>query len=204
LRGPVEIRGLWFHDPACTTRFGEPRTVPPAELDELAACLATLRLRRTRGAAPDSAILTYAPGIELEARFADDDTLVAIGYEGDDGEGPRPTLARERLDEMRIAGDRDGPLAADDAAALGTEHAWLRVCIDTHGTVTDSRALEATLAARRAGVRDGGRKLAVPAVRARRQAALGVRVRADVLSRARDRDVDPAAGCTCPTTASPG
>jgi len=81
------------------------------------------------------------------ARFADDGTLVAIGYEGDDGEAPRPTVAREWLDKMRIAGDPNGPLAADDAAALGggePEHAWLRVCIDTHGTVSDARALETT------------------------------------------------------------
>ncbi|HSN28113.1 MAG TPA: hypothetical protein VLT45_17625, partial [Kofleriaceae bacterium] len=63
--------GLWFADPTCEAELAVPGQVGGGRLDELARCLATLKLEAgsRADALPDVAVLRYAPGFELEAQF---------------------------------------------------------------------------------------------------------------------------------------
>lgn len=158
--GSVVNRGLWFDDPDCMQRFPSAGEVHEAQFSELARCLAKLQLRRgkRRAAVPDTVILTYPPGVEIEARILDTyngPILLSIGYVGRyQLADALPTISRDALERLRIAGTPDGPLDARVAAALTSEHetladegsayAWLKVCIDTEGKVTSIRAREAS------------------------------------------------------------
>jgi len=84
--GPSVVNGgLWFPDPTCEAEFAVPGEVGGGRLDELARCLTTVKLSTSqrKDALLDVAVLSYEPGIEIEARFIDRSTgtwLSWIGY----------------------------------------------------------------------------------------------------------------------------
>lgn len=149
----VTIGGLWFADAACAKEFDAPAEVSGAGLDELARCLATLKLEttRVREMLPDVVVMSYAPGIEVEVRLLGDKSdpqLVWIGY-ADARDASAPSITAETLETLRDAGD---PHPAGDGFAV------FHVCIDPTGhlastqmrwasTLAASRALEQAVAA---------------------------------------------------------
>ncbi len=143
----VSYGGLWFSDPVCRTEFHQTGDVTGPRLDVLARCLAMLDLQASprRDALHDVAVLSDGPGFEIEARFADDhgaQPLSWIGYAARlEGEG-MPTVSAKVLEALRVAGDRDGPVDGLDPAAK--PRAWLKVCVDAQGTVTDANVRETT------------------------------------------------------------
>jgi hypothetical protein len=100
-------------------------------------------------------VVTYTPGIELEARVVDEDDgprLTWIGYEtrSSDPRSPVPTISAEALENLRTAGERNGPIDATQIDQLGLDlnvsddvaFAWMKVCLDSEGNVTAIRARE--------------------------------------------------------------
>lgn len=146
LLGPKVIDGgLWFSDADCTHEFAGAGDVGGGRLDELARCLATLKLQVSqRGdGLPDVAVLSYAPGFEVEARFIDRPDgpwLSWIGYAGRRDESDAlPTLTPEAVEALRIAGERNPVVTGLEAEYLpkyGYAYAWLKVCVDGQGAVT--------------------------------------------------------------------
>lgn len=167
LEDPIGFGGVWFEDAACRRKLSTMGTIQGAGLDALAACLATLRLSKSTRSNPypDVAVLTYGPGLEIEARFAlgrGRPRVAWIGYVSRRVvEDALPTITQRALQEHRV----DGVLAFDPAtrARIDGEYAargvrsgsvWLKVCIDASGAVTSiqprqtsSRALQEALAA---------------------------------------------------------
>src|SRR5689334_16240419 len=153
--GPsVMVAGLWFPDPTCTRELAGPGEVGGGRLDELARCLAGLKLQRSphQEQLVDVVALTYEPGFEIEARFLDmkdGPWLAWIGYEARrDRADALPTVSPEALEALRVAGTAAPEVAGLDAdiAAMPFHHAyaWLKVCIDTQGNVTGAHVREAT------------------------------------------------------------
>lgn len=150
----VLVAGIWFPDPVCTGKFAAVGQVTGARLDELARCLAGLKLQVSAHEEElvDVVALTYDPGFEIEARFLDmkdGPWLVSIGYEGRrDRADALPTVAPEALEALRVAGTAAPEVAGLDAdiAAMPFHHAyaWLKVCIDTEGNVTGAHVRQAT------------------------------------------------------------
>lgn len=140
--------GLWFPDPACEQEFGAGEQVPEARLDAFATCLAALKLQPSprKDALPDVSVFDYAPGIEVEARMAPTEAggpprLLWIGYASRRATDPvQPLLSPDAFEALRRSGDRNGPVSTTAAATLDPdgEAAWLRVCIDDKGTVTQA------------------------------------------------------------------
>jgi hypothetical protein len=151
LRGTVMNGGLWFSDPACTQQFPAAGAVPPERFHAFAECLAALhwQLSSRKDALPDVAVLTYEPGIEIEARVLgeqDGPRITWIGYEArrDDNDS-LPTISREAFDALRT--DGDSTVAADPTLhdlEDGSSFAWLKACIGTDGALTHVEAREAT------------------------------------------------------------
>jgi TonB family protein len=141
--------GLWFDDATCAQTFGAPRALAATEVDAFAACLAKLGLRVSAriDALPDVAVLEYAPGFELEARFVDDASgprISWIGYSSRLADDTLPTVAAAALEPLRVAGDRDGPLDPARVGPSPVRHAWLKVCVDDTGTVAAVDVRETT------------------------------------------------------------
>ncbi|MDB4952643.1 MAG: putative TonB protein [Myxococcales bacterium] len=150
--------GLWFNDPECTKQFPAASALRPDRFHAFAVCLAGLKLQASVRVdpLPDTVVLTYAPGIEIEARILDDGhgaRLSWIGYESHrDVPDGLPSISREAFEALRITGDRNGPLAPAEASKLELDvipdealaYAWVRVCIDGTGVVTGVDAREAT------------------------------------------------------------
>jgi hypothetical protein len=123
-------------------------------LDDLAHCVASLDLAASSrtDALPDVVILTYAPGLELEARFVaspDGPWLNWIGYVARrDAQDALPTVSAGALEALRVEGDSQAPLAGpgafDELGAAKTAHAWLKVCIDSAGAITGVHVREAS------------------------------------------------------------
>src|SRR5262245_15010163 len=69
LEEPLAFGGLWFPDVECRKQFSRSRRLEGPALDAFAACLATVQLQPSDRLHryPDVAILTYEPGIELDA-----------------------------------------------------------------------------------------------------------------------------------------
>lgn len=158
MRGEVTYAGMWFDDPECVRQFPAAAKIEGARLDAFASCLAGLHLQASKrhDYFVDVAVLSYAPGIEIEALVendADGPRLGWIGYSGRHDLGDAlPTITGEALEALRVAGDRNGPV---DPAAMSELYelqgerksyaqAWLKVCIDAEGTVTSVHAREAT------------------------------------------------------------
>lgn len=146
LLGPkVVLGGLWFPDADCTREFAAPGEIGGGRLDELARCLTTVKLQITSHHVmfEDVVVLSYAPGIEVEARLIDTDHgrwLSWIGYADVLEASDRlPTLTQEAFDELR-----DGSDAAPTGPPPGHDSAWLRVCIDATGHVTNAHVRSAS------------------------------------------------------------
>jgi TonB family protein len=154
---PLGTGGLYFSDPACERQFGRPGDVAATQLDAFAQCLAGLHLRLADRKDPldDVVVLTYDPGIEIEARIIDQPRgtwLAWIGFESRrDLRDGLPTIGAATLESLRTAGQRDG--AIDEATgtqllahatAHGKDHewAWLKVCLDSSGKVTGAHIRE--------------------------------------------------------------
>jgi hypothetical protein len=149
-RGSITNGGLWFDDASCAGQFAAPRPLVGAELAAFGKCLAGLHLQPSarEDALGDVVVLTYGPGIEIEARVVEEAQgphLSWIGYESRRAiDALVPTITAAALASIRTAGDANGPLDPADAARLQAELtpqlkrslAWLRVCVDETGTVT--------------------------------------------------------------------
>ncbi len=151
--------GMWFPDPACRKKFPAPELLEGDRVQAFAHCLAGLALvvsPRLDGLT-DTAVLSYQPGIELEARFFVDDnfkTLRWIGYVARrDDNDVLPTVMPEALEGLRAAGLRNPQLDAATRALLDKElaasgksyaYAWLKVCIDAKGAVTGAQGRDAS------------------------------------------------------------
>jgi TonB family protein len=158
LRGSATNAGMWFLDPACAKQFPQAAELPADQLHAFAHCLAGLHLRPSarKDALGDVVVMTYPPGFEVEARVAHESYgshLMWIGYVGRRSmEDDLPTVSGAALEELRLAGDRNGPLAPEVAGALeldavAGEHgarAWLKVCVDQTGTVKSASVYETT------------------------------------------------------------
>lgn len=154
LRESVVVGGLWFDDAACMKQFSFPREVKGPTLDELARCLTTVELTKSArsDALPDVVVMTYGPGIELEARFVDGEEgawLAWIGYVARrDMQDALPTVSAQALESLRVAGDPRAPLAGpgafDELSTLKVAFAWLKICIDGTGAVTGAHVREAS------------------------------------------------------------
>ena len=146
MHGSLTNAGIWFADPACQAQFARPSEVQEPQLDAFAKCLADLHMHSSnrRDPLPDVAVLSYAPGLEVEVLFAvrdDEPQLLWIGPTShrDRNEGPL-SITPAALDALRI-GDDSQPLVA----GLGPhDGAWIEVCLDETGAVKNVRALDAS------------------------------------------------------------
>jgi hypothetical protein len=149
LRAEVTNGGLLFEDSACIKQFAAAGELREPKLDEFARCLATIDLKLVERAAalPDLVVLTYGAGIELEARFSEDDDgprLRWIGYVARrDAQDALPTISPVALEALRIAGDSIAGLAAKTGLQEGA-YVWLKVCINAEGAVTSADVRSAT------------------------------------------------------------
>lgn len=153
--GPsVVVAGVWFSDPTCTREFAAAGQVSGGRLDELARCLAGLKLQQSahQEQLVDVVALTYDPGFEIEARFLDmkdGPWLAWLGYEARlDRADALPTVAPEVLEPLRLAGKAAPEVAGLDAdiVAMPFHHAyaWLKVCVDAEGNLTGAHVRETT------------------------------------------------------------
>jgi hypothetical protein len=155
--GSVVNGGLWFDDAACASKFS-PGDVEAADQPAFAKCLAGLHLQASarEDALGDVTVLTYAPGIEVEARVVqelDGPHLSWIGYASHGPSDPLvPTITSGALESIRLTGDPNGPLDPQIAATLHldptpTSHAqftWIKVCLDQTGAILKTRGGETT------------------------------------------------------------
>ena len=145
LGGKVVNGGLWFSDSTCMRDFAIPGEVDGGRLDELARCLAGLKLSLAgrRELLDDVVALRYEPGFEIEARFVETESgpwLSWIGYESKlDAADALPTIASDVFDQLRTS-----PMAETPATTTHAEGAWLKVCIDATGAVTGVHVRAAT------------------------------------------------------------
>lgn len=147
----LELAGIWFADPACARRFSTPGPLAPADAPAFARCLAQLRLQVTtrHTATPRGAVLTYDPGIELEAVF-DGPTLRWLGYESQGRHDENlPTLSTQAFESLRKTGSPniDTAVAAKLATAIasrGSVSAWIKLCLDATGALSLTELRSAT------------------------------------------------------------
>jgi len=153
--GPSVVNGgLWFPDPTCEAEFAVPGEVGGGRLDELARCLTTVKLSTSqrKDALLDVAVLSYEPGIEIEARFIDRSTgtwLSWIGYAArHDVADALPTITPDALESLRVAGQREPAVPELDAELAASPrkytHTWVKLCIDATGAVTGVHVREAS------------------------------------------------------------
>jgi hypothetical protein len=157
-RASVVNGGLWFDDPTCTSKFAVPGEVEVADQPAFAKCLAGLHLQSSarEDALGDVTVMTYAPGIEVEARVVQElagPHLAWIGYASHGPDDPMvPTITSAALESIRLTGDRNGPLDPQLAATLHldptpTSHAqytWIKICLDQTGAIVKTHAGETT------------------------------------------------------------
>lgn len=136
LGATVYLGGLWFDDATCREQFAAARELGAEEYDAFAGCLATLPLARSARTSetPDTVVLDYAPGFEIEANFLESKgtvTLTWIGYSGRrDANDTWPAISGSALELLREDGPR--PITETDATA---SMSWLEVCLDEAGNV---------------------------------------------------------------------
>ena len=157
LLGSVTYAGLWFPDSECVTQFPVAAPIPADHLDAFAHCLATLHWQPSNRSEQlaDVVVLTYPPGIEIEARVVPElsgPRITWIGFVSrrDESSAP-PSITPEAFDTLRTAGDRNGPLDAAVAPTLELDHdfskhayTWFQVCLDSEGKVTGIHARKET------------------------------------------------------------
>jgi hypothetical protein len=151
MMGPeVTVGGLWFPDPICQQEFAGGGEIGGGRLDELARCLTTVKLSVSsrKDSLVDVAVLTYEPGMEIEARFIDRPTgpwLSWIGYEARKDVGDAlPTITPETLESLRTAGQRDPAIPGVTNEPTTAIYAWVKTCIDGEGKVTGTHVREAS------------------------------------------------------------
>ena len=154
LHDEVVVGGLWFEDVECLQQFPVPSVVKGPRLDALARCLASLNATRSDrdDPLPDTAVLQYPPGIEIEARLfstPDGPWLSWIGYVARrDMRDAIPTITTSVLENARVAGTPnppiEGPAAAHDISLGGNAYAWTKVCLDSSGAVSSASVREAS------------------------------------------------------------
>ena len=146
-------------------------------------------------AMPGVAVLEYAPGVEIEAKFEDrgrGSTVTWIGYSGRRGMlDALPTVSPAVLESSRVEGDPAAEPSAEEAAVLAAEArargeayswAWMKVCLDAEGTITGVHAREASSELAIAAFPGRDREMEVQAVLARHRTGAGVLVDAAVTS----------------------
>jgi hypothetical protein len=158
LDAPIVFGGMWFDEPVCRARFGHAGPVEKGHFDALAKCISALPLAASTRTSPLPVlgVITYGPGIEIEALFAkvgDDVKIKWLGFVSSNGEiDAQPTVTQTALEALREPSE----LAADVRSALDAERAtqpkltrhtsWLKVCVDANGAVTSVAPLLATTA----------------------------------------------------------
>ncbi len=147
--------GLWFEDPDCLRQFPVAAEIHDDKIAAFAKCVSALHLQPSTRKDPlgDVIVMTYPPGIEIEARVVPDTNgwhLSWIGYESRrDNADALPTISPAILETLRIAGDHNGPVGPETAAKLDLDPqthdtwTWLKVCVDADGAVTSSHVREA-------------------------------------------------------------
>ena len=136
--------GMWFPDAACTKRFGKAKKLKKAaDINALAGCLAKLELQPTtrKSQFQNGALLTYAPGIEVEIAVEHGDVYYA-GYvhHADHKQREVPTLTAQAFEALRRSGSTnvdaavEAKLAPEVSKRNGTQvAAWIEVCLDSKG-----------------------------------------------------------------------
>jgi hypothetical protein len=171
LQQSVTNGGLWFDDAACAGKFQTPGEVKPDAFPAFAKCLAGLKLQRSarEDMLGDVAVMSYAPGFEVEARVVNENTgprLMWIGFVSRRAAEEQPTITVDALEALRVTGDRNGPLDPSLTGALvldptpisKAEYTWLKVCIDGAGAVTSAHPYETTSLAATAAFEDAVKK----------------------------------------------
>jgi len=143
LHGSVMNGGLWFADEKCAT-FAKPGPVAADRYHDFARCLADVHFVTSDRVdqLPDVTVMTYAPGIEIEARVAfeqDGPRLSWIGFESRRDESDSlPTISPTLLESLRSEGNAK-PAIADPKA-----YTWLKLCLDTDGSLASVTPFEAS------------------------------------------------------------
>jgi hypothetical protein len=154
--------GMWFPDAECRRVFPAAGRVMPEARAQLARCIAMLKLAKGEREHfyPEIVVLTYEPGLEIEAQLGprgsgDEIEIRWIGYVSrGDADDSLPTISPRALEQLH-----GGPLVVDDAARakldaelaaikklpghdnVQTIHTWLKLCLDAEGNVaTTGRA----------------------------------------------------------------
>lgn len=159
LSGEVVNGGLWFPDATCQTEFQQAGPVKPEAFDAFARCVATLHLRPTgrTESLDDTSVLTDDAGFEIEAHVVDGH-LQFIGFSGRaPGVPDLPSITPQSLEALRVDGDRDATISADEASRVvvrgnpnPTHVEHLRLCLAEDGQTTVMPAKTTTLASARA------------------------------------------------------
>lgn len=137
LADPLQFNGLWFPDAACAKRFGSNATADAAGVRSLARCLAQLTPIATtrKSSLGTGAILTFAPGFELEVMFRGDKLVYAASLWPREADRGVPTLTTQAFEALRKTGTTQ--LDAVLAKTLdGNASAWIKICLDKTGTIT--------------------------------------------------------------------
>ena len=161
----VTFGGAWFADPTCRTRLAVAGKILPPHYEVFARCLATLPLTAsTRTSAhPEIALVSYAPGIELEVLFGGSVEAPKLRWIGYVARGPRegevPTFTQAAFEALRVDPQ---PLVLDAATRARVDdelrdqkikhlYSWFKVCADTQGTITHvQRSATSSIVAQRA------------------------------------------------------
>jgi hypothetical protein len=155
LRAPLDYRGLWFADAECAAQFPAAGQLGADKLPAFAKCLTDLPLFRSnrKHVLYGVSMFQYDPGVEVEVQFrltGPHASVQRIGYAGRRGSA---TVTQAMLEQHRAGGDPTASLAPEIAKAVeadiraeGAEfgYAWLELCVDQAGTVTDVHPREAS------------------------------------------------------------
>lgn len=132
----VYTEGLWFPDAACAKRFAKAQVIEKGQRGVLAGCLAKLALQaNTRSStAIGGAVLTFAPGMELELGTVGK-LVYHLSFAHADA---RPTLTMQAFEALRTKGSLDVDAAVATELAAFTKktpriEATLEVCLDAQG-----------------------------------------------------------------------
>ena len=156
---PLVFGGMWFPDPACRQQFAAAGTIKPEARAQLAKCMSSLQLAKSHRehAYPEIAILTYDPGLEIEAQLGPrgpvGSTEVEIRWIGhvsrSSAADELPTITQRTLESLH-----EGPLVIDDVArgkldgllaeikakpnheSVESVSSWVKLCLDAEGRVT--------------------------------------------------------------------